>query len=281
MRSFLSVFSSSKSASIASPDFPNFKDSNCTDERRQKMLELTEKARATFPPEFAGQPQDEPEETPEGNRALERGRWANAHRKPAPHDSGRTGAMRSGFPSRAELENELGGIEGFFTLFGLHYVNMFNNPRMSVLFDTRDPDSAACAMEHGKRVAATFLDEWGKQSAEYGGGYFAQLGRGFDGGFAVMHTHAKAKQCPMRPRSQQQALPKGHPRANRRFTCAQRDSWVGSIMCAAEECGTSVEFQNKLGLWLAMTVSAYAPFVDEATGQLDWMEESTYGGGML
>jgi len=26
-----------------------------------------------------------------------------------------------------------------------------------------------------------------------------------------------------------------------------------------------------------MTVSAYAPFVDEETGELDWMEESSYG----
>ena len=47
-------------------------------------------------------------------------------------------------------------------------------------------------------------------------------------------------------------------------------------MCAAEECQTSEAFQQKLGLWLAMTVSAYAPFVDEETGELDWMEESRY-----
>jgi len=47
-------------------------------------------------------------------------------------------------------------------------------------------------------------------------------------------------------------------------------------MCAAEECRTSVAFQEKLGLHLAMTVSAYAPFHDEETGGLDWMEESSY-----
>ena len=47
-------------------------------------------------------------------------------------------------------------------------------------------------------------------------------------------------------------------------------------MCAAEECGASVDFQKKYGLWLAMSVSAYAPFVDEETGKLDWMEESSY-----
>ena len=32
----------------------------------------------------------------------------------------------------------------------------------------------------------------------------------------------------------------------------------------------------RYGLWLAMLVSAYAPFLDEATGKLDWMEESPY-----
>ena len=47
-------------------------------------------------------------------------------------------------------------------------------------------------------------------------------------------------------------------------------------MCAAEDCGTSLEFQEKLGKWLAMTVSAYAPFIDADTGELDWMEESSY-----
>ena len=91
-----------------------------------------------------------------------------------------------------------------------------------------------------------------------------------------MGTHSKAKKCPMRPANQQVAMPKGHPRANRRFTVKQRDTWVGSHMCAAEECGASDAFQQKYGLWLAMLVSAYAPFVDEDTGQLDWMEESFY-----
>ena len=49
-------------------------------------------------------------------------------------------------------------------------------------------------------------------------------------------------------------------------------------MCAAEECGASAAFQEKYGLWLAMLVSAYAPFVEnETTGKLDWMEETAYG----
>jgi len=80
----------------------------------------------------------------------------------------------------------------------------------------------------------------------------------------------------MRPTSEQVELPAGHRKANRRFTTAQRDTWVGSHMCAAEECGCSEAFQHKYGLWLAMLVSAYAPFVEEATGRLDWMEETPY-----
>ena len=106
----------------------------------------------------------------------------------------------------------------------------------------------------------------------------------------------------MRPKSEQKALPAGHRKANRRFTVDQRDSWVGSHMMAAEACGARVrgvrrrppdgrsdggvrrrarrrspEFQEKYGLWLAMTVSAYAPFVELESGGLDWMEESSYG----
>ena len=67
-----------------------------------------------------------------------------------------------------------------------------------------------------------------------------------------------------------------HRRANRRFTTDQRDTWVGSHMCAAEECGASSDFAEKYGLWLAMLVSAYAPFHNEATGELGWIEESSY-----
>ena len=121
----------------------------------------------------------------------------------------------------------------------------------------------------------------------------------------------------MRPTSEQLALPRGHRKANRRFTTDQRDTWVGSHMCAAEECGASEAFQKKCaaaapdgchakrhdergdgwrdaalalirsciglcvcvlryGLWLAMLVSAYAPFVEASSGKLDWMEESSY-----
>ena len=45
----------------------------------------------------------------------------------------------------------------------------------------------------GKRIASTILD------GTLGTHYFASLGRGFSGAFAVMGTHNHAKACPMRP----------------------------------------------------------------------------------
>ena len=232
---------------------------------------LHAKAAAAFPPPLPMEPYEGPCSTPGGDRALATGRAFVARRRPAPRDSGSTGALGAGFPSVAEIERELGGVEGWFTLWAMHYVGMFGNPRMRVLFDTRDPDTACSALEHGKRVASTLLDEVHRTSL------FEKLGRGFSGAFAVLGTHAKAKRCPLRPKSQQTPLPKGHRKANCRFTTQQRDSWVGHAVLASEQCGASAEFQEKLGSWLAMTVSAYAPFVDPTTGQLDWMEESPYG----
>ena len=249
---------------------PGYNPAMLEGEQLEKMKALAEKASTTFPPQFVDKPQEGPVNTPHGDRALERGQWANANRKPAPWDSGRTGRIPPGFPSVEELNEELGGVDGLFTLFGLHYCGMFANPRMQVLFDTRHKDTASSAMDHGKRIAATLLDEC------HGTHYFSSLGRGFSGAFAVLGTHKKAKNCPMRPLSHQKPLPDGHPRANKRFTTAQRDSWVGHIMLAAKECGTSEQFQRNMGLWLAMTVSVYAPFHDEETGNLDWMEETPY-----
>ena len=79
--------------------------------------------------------------------------------------------------------DELGGLDGWFTMWGLHYVRMFTNPRMSVLFDTRKPDSAANAYDHGLRVASTLYDE------KFGTRHFSKLGRGFSGAFAVVGSH--------------------------------------------------------------------------------------------
>ena len=93
---------------------------------------------------------------------------------------------------------------------------------------------------------------------------------------AVLATHRKAKKCPMRPLSQQIELPEGSgDRANRRFTVNQRDSWVGHLMLAAEQCGASQEFQKKFGYWVATKVSVYGPFYNEETKELDWMEHNS------
>jgi hypothetical protein len=88
-----------------------------------------------------------------------------------------------------ELGDELGGIDGLYVVFGCHYMGMFANPRVHVLFDTGDESSAANALEHGKRIAATLLDQV-HHTREY-----AKLGRGSSGAFVVMGTHAKAKKC--------------------------------------------------------------------------------------
>lgn len=240
-------------------------------ERLALFTALSEKARSSYPPPFQNSPQEGPAETPEGDRTLARGQWAMARRSKAPKDSGSTGQFGPGFPSMETIARELGGVEGFFLMFGLHYCHMFSNPRMSVLFDSRHADTAVCALDHGKRVAATLLD------LALHTRFYGQLGRGFSGAFAVMGTHNQAKKCPMRPRSQQVELPRGHRKANRRFTTKQRDTWVGQIMCGAEDLGASQAFVEEWGKWLAMTVSAYAPFVNEDTGELDWMEETRYG----
>lgn len=250
---------------------PGYNPEKLLGERLEKMMRLAERAANSFPPPFQEVPYDGPLETPVGDRCLMRGCWAFANRQPAPKDSGMTGKLGPGWPTTAELDEELGGPDGFFTLCGIHYCNLFANPRMWVLFDTREADSAACAMDHGKRIASALLDGW------HGSSYFGSLGRGFSGASFAPRTHNRAKNCPMRPLHQQVPMPAGHALANRRFTTAQRNTWVGSHMCAAEECGASQEFQEKYGLWLAMTTSAYGPFLDEDTGKLDWMEESSYG----
>ena len=249
---------------------PGYDPSKLSGERLERMKACAHKASTTFPPPFSNEPYEGPVSTPEGDKALERGKWANANRQKAPRDSGSTGSFGPGFPSMKELDDELGGPEGLFTVFGLHYCQFFANPRMRVLIDSSHADSAVSAMDHGKRNGATIVD------LVYNTRYFASLGRGGSGAFAVMGTHNRAKKCPMRPKAQQVAMPKGHPRGNRRFTTDQRDTWVGQVMLGAEECGASEPFVKKLGLWLAMTVSAYAPFVDEKTCELDWMEESKY-----
>ena len=144
--------SSSKMDALNSPGFDA---SKLSGERLARMKACAEKARGAFPPRLEPVPFEGPVATPEGDRCLARGRWAHARRRPAPRDSGSTGRFGPGWPTAAEIDAELGGADGFFTLCGLHYCNLFANPRMAVLFDTRRPDSAASAMDHGATRAPT------------------------------------------------------------------------------------------------------------------------------
>ena len=108
--------------------------------------------------------------------ALERGQDAIKNRKSS-----------TGGPTMEEIEKELGGIDGFFTLFGCHYVGMFSNPRMNVLFDTSHKNDAnSNALDHGKRVASSLLD------LKFGTTYFGSLGRSHHlARVAVQGSHMK------------------------------------------------------------------------------------------
>ena len=119
---------------------PGFDPARLSGARLDRLKACAAKAAATFPPPYTHQPYEGPLSTEAGDRMLQRGRWANAHRAKAPKDSGSTGHFGPGWPTAAELDSELGGPDGFFTLCGLHYCNLFANPRMVTLFDTRDAD---------------------------------------------------------------------------------------------------------------------------------------------
>ena len=58
---------------------------------------------------------------------------------------------------------------------------------MWVLFDTRDRDTAVNAMEHGKRIAATLMDE------TLGTAYFRHNGQTHSHIHARTHSHAHAR----------------------------------------------------------------------------------------
>ena len=140
------------------------------------------------------------------------------------------------FPTKAEMEAEIGGVGGFFILFGTHYTRMFADPRMSVLFDSRHQDTNVCALDHGKRIASFLADR------NYGTQLFSKLGRGA-GNFTMLgRAHLKAKKCPMRPQRHQNEKGTTMGVKSPPFTVDQRDTWLGHVMCSAELCGASVEF---------------------------------------
>ena len=216
--------------------------------RGNKRLEqFAKKASQTFPPKFTGVAQTGSVESVEGNRAVITGRIAL---KTAGYNvNAESGFTTHDYPTVDMLQRELDGPEGLFTLSGCHYIRMFADPRMNVLFDTRFGDSAVSALEHGKRVASALLDRW------YGTSYFGTLQRDASTAFfQVTPTHRRAKGCPLRPVEHQK---------HKKFTMTQRDAWIGHVICAAEEVGTSKQFQDALGKWLAKNIDVYAPFVDD------------------
>ena len=70
------------------------------------LKQCAERAQSTFPPAFKNEPYEGSVESEVGNRALSKGRWAIERRKPAPRDSGSSGALGAGFPSMDELDEE-------------------------------------------------------------------------------------------------------------------------------------------------------------------------------
>merc|ERR1711971_689408 len=87
--------------------------------------------------------------------------------------------------------------------------------------------------------------------------------------FQVTPTHKRAKACPMRPLQHQK---------HKKFTTTQRDAWLGHVICAAKQVGTSQDFQRSLGRWCAKNIDVYAPFVDDyaETRNIRLMKEDTY-----
>jgi hypothetical protein len=88
---------------------PGYSEEKLSGDRLERMKACAEKASTSFPPKLEVKPYEGAVETEAGNAILERGRWANAHRKPAPKDSGSTGRLPPGFPTEKELDDELGG----------------------------------------------------------------------------------------------------------------------------------------------------------------------------
>jgi len=231
---------------LASPGYPV----SLTGDRLVHMQNLAQRAADTLPPRFVhptGQEEEPFVPTDEGNRAMALGAAAVAR---APKVLTSNFAIFSAFPfSRQHTEEELGGIEGVFTLFACHYRRMFEDPRMRVLFDTRHDDTNVSALEHGKRIGSAMLDQW------FGTSFYPSLKR--DSSRAAIQigpSHGRAKQCPMRPRE--------HRRSGM-FTVAQRNTWLGYAWMGAEDIGATEEFRDKMVDWMAGNLGFMGQFQDE------------------
>jgi hypothetical protein len=125
------------------------------------MQSLVQRATKAFPPPFVYPTGGEEAPfipTADGDRAMALGAAAIAR---APKVQTAVFAVFSSFPfSPDRVEEELGGLEGVFTVFACHYRRIFEDPRMNVLFDTRFEDTNVSALEHGKRIGSAMLDQW-------------------------------------------------------------------------------------------------------------------------
>ena len=230
----MGVFSSSiECDAVASPGYP----ADYTGEQALRLQALAKHASETFAPPFVHPtgPEKPLVPTKDGNRAMALGASAVAR---APKVLTSKMAIFSSFPfSKERVEQELGGLESVFTVFATHYRRMFEDPRMSVLFDTRHADTNVSALEHGKRIGSAMLDEW------FGTTFFASLGRKYSSARSqIAIGHRRAKDCPMRPAKQ---------RGARYFTVAQRNTWLGYAWMGAEDAGASKEFCQGMVDWLA------------------------------
>ena len=146
-------------------------------------------------------------------------------------------------PTAVEIRS-MGGKDGVVRLFGFHYRRLFQDPRMSVLFDVSHQDSNVSAAAHGERLALALLGRW------VGLKDYARL-RGGDLFSNLEGAHQRAKRCPLRS-----AETRG-----RGFTEDQRDSWLGHVWLAAEEAGNDQKLCDKLAIHLASVIDVYAPFL--------------------
>ena len=127
--------------------------------------------------------------------------------------------------------------------FGHFYKRMMQDPRMAVLFDTRNEEANVSAAIHGKRLALALWSRWTDDDS-----YYKEIGSNMFGRLQV--AHVRAKECPMRSK----ALRAGG------FTTAQRDSWLGHLWLAGEECQISTK--SRIVQHLATLMGFYGPFID-------------------
>ena len=205
-------------------------------QKNQKMTEAASDPQDAMPSRDCDGTKIEP--TEEGNKALQKG--AEIYNK-----SGRARSFSFEPPNRSLLlAAEKPKIVKWF---GLFYKRLLSDPRMMVLFDASHADTNVSAAEHGKRLALALLSRWTGDPE-----YYSLKGR--DNLFQNLHAaHDRAQACPMRS-----TRLRGDG-----FTTRQRDSWLGHLWLAREECGDDIPLELRDGVvhHLAAAIGIYGPFV--------------------